>query len=157
MGLKEIGVGGFVVVGGAIYGLSEFGLSDVLTDDLKYVHEIPVEEREAYMTSVVTQFTEFYEGATYSTDDFDFVGDLQYDLNPKRSEFIEVVQSMHDVPQAEVKNLREYYAGQWMCDFEDSLIFTDKGWSYTTKMKNKNGQVMVTVTCQPEKAFGLRS
>lgn len=157
MDLKEIGIGGVVVIGGAIYGISEYGLSDVLKDEIKHVHEIPMEEREAYMSSVVTQFTEFYEGATYGTDDFDFVGSLKYDLNPKRTEFIEVVQSLHDVPKAEVKNLRKYYAGQWMCDFDDSTMFTDKGWSYTTKMKNKDGRIMVTISCKPETALGLRS
>jgi len=126
MDLKEIGIGGVVVIGGAIYGISEYGLSDVLTDEIKYVHEIPMEERED-------------------------------DLNPKRTEFVEVVQSLHDVPKAEVKNLRKYYAGQWMCDFEDSTMFTDKGWSYTTKMKNKDGRIMVTVSCKPEQKLGLRS
>jgi len=70
MGIKEIGTGTVVVIGGAIYGISEYGFGDVLQDELKTVAEVPIAEREAYMQTVADQFTEFYDGAVYGTENF---------------------------------------------------------------------------------------
>ncbi|WP_427450136.1 hypothetical protein [Litorimonas sp. WD9-15] len=149
MDLKEAGICGVVVIGGAIYGISEYGLSDVLTDDLKSVYDVPMTERHAYMTSVVDQFTEFYSGAIYGTDTYDFVGQLEYEIEPARATFVEVVESDIKIPLEEVKNIREYNTADWMCDHEDSRLFTDKGWTYVTELRNKGGLLMVTVTCSP--------
>jgi len=145
------------VIGGAIYGISEYGLGDVLKEDLKYVAEVPVAEREAYMLSVTEKFTEFYEGAVYGTDTFNMAGDLTYELKPRRTTFVEVVQSHHKLSNEQAKELKSYYSGNWLCEGEDSLLFTDKGWTYTTKLKNMDGRTMVVVTCKPPKATGLRT
>lgn len=156
MDIKEIGIGSVVVIGGAIYGISEYGLGDVLKDDLKPVAEVSMAEREAYMQSVTTQFTEFYEVALYGTDDFTFAGDFKYDLEPRKATFIEVVQSKNKLSKKQVKELKAYHADNWMCDTEDTLLFTDKGWTYSTKLKNVDGKTMVIVTCRPEQQIGLR-
>ena len=156
MSLKEIGMGSVVVIGGAVYGISEYGLGDVLQDELKPVAEVPMAERAAYMQSVTLQFTEFYGGALYGTDEFTFAGDLKYELDPKRAAFIEVTQSLNELSKTQVKELKAYHADDWMCEEEDSLLFTDKGWTYTTKLKNVDGRTMVIVTCKPENKLGLR-
>lgn len=156
MDIKEIGMGSVVVIGGAIYGISEFGLGDVLQDELRPVAEVPMAERTAYMQSVTTQFTEFYEGALYGTDDFTFAGEYKYELDIKRPAFIEVVQSFDKLSKQQVKDLQDYHSDDWMCDLEDSLLFTDKGWTYTTKLKNIDGRMMVIITCKPENNLGLR-
>ena len=156
MDIKEIGIGSVVVIGGAIYGISEYGLGDVLQDELKPAADVPMAERAAYMQSVTTQFTEFYEGALYGTDEFTFAGDFNYELDPQRPAFIEVVQSLNELSKEQVKDLKAYHADDWMCDLEDSLLFTDKGWTYTTKLKNVDGRTMVIITCKPENKLGLR-
>ena len=156
MDIKEIGMGTVVVIGGAIYGISEYGLGDVLKDELKAVAEVPMAEREAYMQSVTTQFTEFFEGALYGTDDFTFAGDFKYEIDTHRPAFIEVVKSHNELSKTQVKELKAYHADKWMCETEDTLLFTDKGWTYTTKLKNVDGRTMVIVTCKPENKVGLR-
>ena len=156
MELKEIGAGCFVVIGGAIYGISEYGLGDVLQDDLKTVAEVPMEEREAYMESVTVQFTEYFQAALYGTDDFTFAGDFKYEIDTRRPEFIEVVQSFNELSKDQVKELKTYHSDKWMCDTYDTLMFTDKGWTYTTKLKNVDGRTMVTVKCKPTNGPGLR-
>ena len=155
MSIKELGMGSVVVIGGAIYGISEYGLGDVLQEELKPVAEVPMAEREAYMQSVTTQFTEFYEGALYGTDDFTFAGDFKYEFDPKRAAFIEVTQSLNEISRQQVSELKAYHKDNWMCDTEDTLLFTDKGWTYTTKLKNVDGRTMVIVTCKPTHT-GLR-
>lgn len=156
MDIKEIGVGTVVVLGGAIYGVSEYGLGDVLQDELKAVAEVPMAEREAYMQSVAVQFTEFYDGAIYGTDTFNFAGEFKYDLDPRRAAFTEVAQSTHELTKAHIKELKAYHADKHLCETEDSLLFTDKGWTYTTKLKNINGRTMVIVSCKPKPKHGLR-
>ena len=150
MDIKEIGIAGFVVIGGAVYGISEYGYSDVLKEDLKAVSEVSIDERETYMESVAVQFTEFYEGALYGTDNFTFAGDLNYELDPDRPAFIEVTTSHTQITPEEVKDLKSYNADKWMCQTEDTLLFTDKGWTYTTKLKNLDGRTMVIITCNPD-------
>lgn len=157
MDIKEIGIGSVVVIGGAAYGISEYGLNDVLKEDLKYVAEVPVAEREAYMKSVTIQFTEFYNGAVYGTDSFNMAGDLTYELKPRKTAFVEVVQSHHEISPQNAAELKAYYSGTWYCEHEESLMFTDKGWTYTTKLKNLNGRTMVVISCKPPKATGLRT
>jgi len=157
MDIKELGITGFVVIGGAVYGISEYGLGDVLQDDLKYVSEVPYADREAYMQSVSVQFTEFYGGAIFGTDDFSLVGEMTYELDPKKTTFIEVIASEDKVSKEQVKELKSFYGDKWLCDTEDALLFTHKGWTYTTKLKNVDGRTMVNVTCRPSNASGLRS
>lgn len=149
MDIKEIGVGTVVVIGGAIYGVSEYGYGDILQEDIKIVQEVPLAEREAYMQSVTAQFTEFYEGALYGTDDFTFASDLKYEFDPKRAAFIQVSQSLNELSKTQAKELKAYHADQWICGTEDIVIFTEKGWTYTTKLKNVDGRTMVIVTCKP--------
>ncbi len=157
MDIREVVLGGVVVIGGTVYGVSEYGLGDVLKDELKTVAEVPMAERGAYMESVAVQFTEFYEGAIQGTENFVFAGDLTYELEVNRAAFIEVVQSNTEITKAQVKDLKAYNADKWMCDTEDTLLFTDKGWTYTTKLKNLDGRTMVIVTCNPTNDnIGLR-
>ena len=156
MGIKEIGTGTVVVIGGAIYGISEYGFGDVLQDELKTVAEVPMAERKAYMQTVADQFTEFYDGAVYGTENFNFATDLKYDLNPRRATFTQVSQSLNELSNDQVKELKAVHSDNWMCDTEDSLLFTDKGWTYKTKLKNLDGRLMVLVTCKPNKTSGLR-
>ena len=157
MDIKELGITGFIVVGGAIYGISEYGLGDVLQNDLKHVSEVPYAEREAYMKSVTVQFTEFYGGAVFGTDEFATVGSLSYELAPKRTTFIQVVDAQEKVTKAQEKDLKSFYSNKWVCETEDVLLFTDKGWTYTTKLKNTDGRTMVVVTCKPTNSSNLRS
>jgi len=156
VGIKEIGAGTVVVIGGAIYGISEYGLGDVLQEELKNVAEVPISERQAYMQTVADQFTEFYEGAVYGTENFDFATDLKYNINARRATFTQVSQSLNELTNDQVKELKTLHSDNWMCDTEDSLLFTDKGWTYKTKLKNLDGRLMVVVTCKPNKNSGLR-
>ncbi len=156
MDMKEIGVGCVVVIGGAVYSISEYGLGDVLQDELKTVAEVPMQEREAYMQSVTLQFTEHFAGALYGTDDFTFAGDFKYELDTRTPSFVEVVQSFNELSKQQVKELKAYHSDNWMCDTDDTLLFTEKGWTYTTKLKNVDGRTMVVVTCKPTSKPGLR-
>jgi len=153
MDIKEIGVTSVVVIGGAVYGISEYGFSDVLSEDIRHVSEVPVAEREVYMDSVVEQFTEFYSGAIYGTDTFSFSTPLKYRNNPFEASFTQIGQSEQVVSPAQVKELKAYHADKWMCEEEDALIFTDKGWIYKTLLKNKDGQLMVSVVCKPPQSL----
>ena len=148
MDIKELGICGFVVIGGAIYGVSEYGLGDILEQDLKTVAEVPMDERATYMQSVTVQFTEFFSGALYGTDNFTFATDLKYEFDPRRAAFIQVSQSHTKITKDEVADLKRYNKDKWMCETDNILLFTDKGWTYTTKLKNMDGRTMVTITCK---------
>ena len=109
------------------------------------------------MKSVTVQFTEFYGGAVFGTDEFATVGSLSYELAPKRTTFIQVVDAQEKVTKAQEKDLKSFYSNKWVCETEDVLLFTDKGWTYTTKLKNTDGRTMVVVTCKPTNSSNLRS
>ena len=155
MDIKEIGITSVVLIGGAVVGVSQFGLSDVLKDDLLLVADVPMAERQAYMDSVTTEFTEFYDFAIHGTEDFNFSGPLIYQNDPKTARFTELVKADQELSKTQVKELYDYYSDGWFCDDEEMLMFTDKGWTYRTALKNKDGKHMVTVDCKPTNV-GLR-
>jgi len=156
MDIKEIGITSVVLIGGAVVGVSQYGLSDVLDGDLRHVNEVPMEERQAYMDSVTKKFIETYDGSVHGTDTFNFSSPLIYENNAQKARFTEVVKAEQELSKTQVKELRTFYSGTWMCDHEDSQIFTNKGWTYRTTFSNKDGKHMVTVNCKPKNNVGLR-
>lgn len=149
MDIKEAGIATVVVIGGAVIGISEYGLGDVMSDDLRPAAEVPMDERQAYMTGVAAEFTEFFNGAVYGTDSFSFSGTLNFEVEPRTATFEEVVQAEQSLNAKQVKELKAYHADDWMCETEDTLLFTDKGWTYTTTLKNQDGRLMLSVECAP--------
>ena len=53
MDIKEYAIGGVVVIGGVVYGVSQGGLGDALTEDVKHMSTVSQEERAAYMLSLI--------------------------------------------------------------------------------------------------------
>ena len=44
MDIKEIGAGAVIVIGGIAYTVSEGGLADALTEDIKHISEVSLED-----------------------------------------------------------------------------------------------------------------
>ena len=68
MDIKEYAISGVVVIGGIAYGVSQGGLGDALTEDVKDISMVSQEERAAYMGGIVETFSENFAIYIVETD-----------------------------------------------------------------------------------------
>ena len=87
MDIKEIGACGVFVVGGAVYGISQFGLNDVLSEDLKHITEVTREDRPDYMDSIVVEFKNNLSSYGVETESYTFVGPSNFSTLPANGVF----------------------------------------------------------------------
>jgi len=148
MDIKEWGLGGVVLVGGAMYGISQFGLNDVLSEDLSYISDVTRQERPAYMASIVSEFSEAFETYSVESETYIFVGQSKFSTSPSNGTFVEVVTQEKPVPSEEVKGLKSAMHTADFCAQEEMTMFTEKGWSYRFKMKDSKGRQIFAITCR---------
>jgi len=87
MDIKEWGAGGVIVVGGAVYGFTQMGLNDVLSDDLRHITEVSQQERPAYMDSVVAEFAEAFQVYQVETETYAYAGISNFSAAPASGTF----------------------------------------------------------------------
>ena len=151
MELKEVGLAGVFVVGGAV-AFGSVGLNDVLSEDLRHVAEVPSAERAAYMEDVVAEFAEAFDSFGVETDTYVVGGWSEFSAEPASATFVEVVRAEHEVPPEAWRELRAYWAETAFCEDAEATMFTDQGWSYSFSFRNANGRVMVSSECRPDGA-----
>ena len=85
MEIKEAGVCGVIVVGGAIFGIAQGGLGDALSDDIKPYHEVSADERADYMQTIVGQFTESFDTYFIQNENYTYAGNSVFSTKPSQS------------------------------------------------------------------------
>ena len=151
MDIKEIGACGVFVVGGTIYGVSQFGLNDVLSEDLVHISEISRQERPAYMDKVVAEFDDAFETYGVQTETYTFVGTSHFSTAPASGTFTEVVRQDTAVPRKEIKALRAVMEESDFCAQDEMTMFTENGWTYSFSLKDSKGQKLFKINCTPLK------
>ena len=154
MDLKEMGVCGVVVIGGAVYGISQVGLGDALSEDLRAYHEVPAEERAAYMQSVVAEFSDTFETYSVQTQTYEYTGYSTFSAQPIRGLFDEVVSREGSIPKKELPAIKEQLTQHSFCSQDEMMMFTNKGWNYRFKLKDGSGRTVTTIICQPSQNTG---
>ena len=150
MEIQEWLVGGAFVVGGVVYGASQVSLGDVLSDDLRHISEVSLEERPAYMDSVVKEFqANFSEYAIPVSEDTAYIGLSTFSASAKYGEFKEVVNQQEKVPSKHVKLIATTLDQASFCEQAEMTMFTDQGWSYEFSIRNSNGSHIHSITCTP--------
>lgn len=151
MDMKEIGACGVFVVGGAVYGISQFGLNDVLSEDLVHISEVSRQERPAYMDKVVAEFDTAFDTYGVQSESYTFVGVSHFSTAPSSGTFTEVVRQDEVVPRKEIKGLRDIMAENDFCAQDEMTMFTNNGWTYSFSMTDSKGQKIFAVNCAPLK------
>lgn len=154
MDIKEIGVCGVVVVGGAIYGISQVGLGEALSEELRPFHEVPAAERADYMQQVVDEFSGHFDTYFIQTPSYDYMGHSTFSSQPLRGLFDEVVSQDETVPREELPAIKAQLKPDLFCAQDEMTMFTDKGWQYRFKLKDGNGRLIATVICHPSQNAG---
>lgn len=150
MDIQEWLVGGAFVVGGVVYGASQVGLGDALSEDLRHITEVSQEEMPAYMESVVKDFSEsFQDYAIPVTEDTAYIGKSAFKAAPKYGAFKEIVTQTEKVPSKHVKLMASLLKKSNFCEQEEMKMFTDKGWNYEFSIKNMNGSHIYSINCTP--------
>lgn len=151
MDIKEIGACGVFVVGGVVYGVSQYGLNDVLSEELVHISEVSRQERPAYMDKVVAEFDTAFDNYGVETESYTFVGESHFSTAPSSGTFTEVVRQDTAVPKKEIKALRAVMVEGDFCAQEEMTMFTEKGWTYSFSMTDTKGQKIFAVNCAPLK------
>ena len=154
MDLKEMGVCGVVVIGGAVYGISQVGLGDALSEDLRAYHEVPAEERAIYMQSVVAEFSDAFDTYMIETETYNYVGQSTFSSQPLRGLFDEVVSQKETIPKKDLPAIKERLTQHSFCSQDEMMMFTNKGWNYRFKLKDGSGRTVTTIICQPSQNTG---
>ena len=149
MNLKELGIGGVIVVGGAAYGISQYGLNDVLSEELRYYSNVSIDERPGYMESVVAEFTEVFSTYGVETPSYTYVGVSNFTTSPSNGTFVEVVVQEEKVPEGEIKGIRAQMEVSDFCQQAEMTMFTEKGWSYRFTLQDGSGRNIFKATCKP--------
>ena len=149
-----MGVCGVVVIGGAVYGVSQAGLGDALSEDIRPYHEVSNAERATYMQSIVGEFTEAFDTYIIQTETYDYVGHSTFSTQPDSGLFDEVVSPEKAVPKKELAEIKKRMNPDDFCAQEEMMLFTTKGWQYRFKLKNKDGRTIATVICHPSQNAG---
>lgn len=149
MDVKEMGACGVIVVGGAVFGISQMGLNDVLSEDLKHISEVTRQERPAYMDTIVAEFTEAFDIYQVQTDNYSFVGYSKFSTAPSSGTFIEVVRQDSPVPKSADKGIKAFMAEQNFCRQDEMTMFADNGWTYKFSMRDSKGRKIFTIDCKP--------
>jgi len=149
MDIKEIGAGAAVIIGGVVYGVSSGGLGDALSNEVRYVREVPYEERAAYMDEITADFAENFEYYIVQTETFDYVGHSKFTSHPAKAMFAEIVRSEERIPRDEIKKIKARFEVGF-CEQDEMTMFTEKGWSYDFKVMDGEGRRIFTVLCQAD-------
>ena len=149
MNLKELGIGGVIVVGGAAYGISQYGLNDVLSEEIRPYSTVSEQERPAYMASVVSEFTEAFSTYAVETPTYVYVGYSKFTTSPSNGTFVEVVSQEDRVPENEIKGIRAEMDASSFCQQAEMTMFTDNGWRYRFTLQDSSGRNIYKVTCKP--------
>ena len=151
MEIKEIGGVAVVVVGGAVFGISQMGLNDVLSEDLRPLAEVSMQERPAYMSGIVNEFSEVFDTYFIETESYTYVGQSKFTTAPSSGTFMEVVRQNEAVPKKEMKKLTNFMKESNFCEQDEMTMFTDKGWTYRFRMVDGKGNQVYAVICRPAK------
>jgi len=149
MDIKELGACGVFVVGGTVYGISQLGLNDVLSEDLRHISEVTFQERPAYMDTVVAEFTDAFATYGVETETYTYVGNSNFSTLPAMGTFVEVVRQDSPVPKRAVKGIKKQMELANFCDQGEMTMFTEKGWTYRFSMEDSNGLKVFAVVCKP--------
>lgn len=149
MDVKEIGGIGVVVVGGALFGFSQLGLNDALSEELRHISDVPLLERPAYMSEIASEFTEAFDTYSIQTETYYYEGVSTFKTSPNEELFIEVVTQDKPVPSKEIKALRDYMVAYNFCAQEEMTMFTAKGWSYKFTVEDSKGRKIFNTHCEP--------
>ena len=148
MEIKEWGVGA-LFVGGAAYGIAQYGLNDVLSEDLKHITEVTLEQRPAYMDQVVAEFTEAFATYGVQTETYMYEGFSNFTTSPRDGAFVEVVRQDSPVPQKEISGIRAVLEEADFCQQDEMTMFTENGWTYRFFMEDSQGRRVYSVVCLP--------
>ena len=149
MEIKEIGGIGVLIVGGAVYGISQYGLNDVLTEDLRHVSTVTMAERPAYMSEVTGQFAEAFETYAVESETYIYVGYSEFKTAPGSGTFVEVVRSEEALPLEEIPGITQAMEESDFCAQEEMTMFTDQGWAYRFTMVDATGRQIFDAHCRP--------
>lgn len=149
MEIKEKIIGA-LFVGGAAYGVSQYGLNDVLSEDMRHITSISAEERPAYMEQVVTEFTQAFSTYSIESETYLYEGFSKFTTSPADGTFVEIVTQDSPVPQKEISGLRTEMDNMNFCAQAEMTMFTENGWTYRFSMQDKNGQRVFSIVCQAE-------
>ncbi len=150
MDIKEYALGGVVVIGGVAYGVSQGGLGDALTEDIKHITTVSVQERPAYMESIVKDFTENFAVYIVQTESYDYVGMSSFSYIAEDGTFTEVVRSEEVVGGNNVKTVKAKMQESDFCAQNEMTMFTDNGWRYRFIMHDEKGNRFYQITCQSD-------
>lgn len=150
MSVKELCTGAVIVIGGVAYTVSEGGLADALSEDIKHIAEMTFEERPAYMAGIVDDFNETFSHFIVQTDNYDYLGLAKFKALAGQGLFEGVAQTEETTDQANIDAVRTQMEAGDFCEQDQMLMFTEKGWSYRFTMKDAQGRRFYTVTCSPD-------
>ena len=150
MDIKEYAISGVVVIGGIAYGVSQGGLGDALTEDVKHISTVSQEERDTYMGGIVETFAENFAIYMVPTETYGYVGDSKFSFKADDGMFVEVVKSQEDTTDANIKSVKDKMKANDFCAQEEMTLFTDKGWQYRFMMQDHKGNRFYQITCQSD-------
>ncbi len=150
MEITEWLVGGAFVAGGVVYGVSQAGLGDALSEDLRHITEVSQAEMPAYMDSVVKDFQDNFEDyAIPISEDTAYIGKSLFSAAPQYGSFKEVVTQTEKVPSKHVKIMASLLKASNFCEQAEMTMFTDQGWTYEFSVNNSNGSHIHSINCVP--------
>ena len=149
MDLKQWGIGGAVVCGGAALGFSQFGLNDVLSADLLPIDQVEYVDRAAYMQTIASEFAENFDTYGVESDTYYFEGTSHFSTSPSNGTFVELVRQDDAVPEAEIKGLYQAMVEMDFCGQDEMTMFTENGWTYSFTMQDSNKREIYAVICRP--------
>lgn len=150
MDIKEYACGSIVVIGGIAYGVSQGGLGDALTEDVKNISAVSYEDRPAYMEGIVEDFSENFLIYMVQTESYDYVGNSSFSYIAEDGTFTEVVTSQEALSQDNVNVVKAELKASDFCEQQEMTMFTDKGWQYRFIMNDEKGNRFYQVTCQSD-------
>jgi len=148
MDIKELGAGGFIIIGGAVFGLTQMGLNDVLSEDLKHISEISQAERPDYMDTITAEFAENFGAYSVDTGTYVYAGLSRFSSEPSRGRFVELVTQDTAVPKNEIKKLHAQLEAKTFCEQDEMTMFTNQGWSYKFTLKDSTGRKIADIHCE---------
>ena len=148
MDIKEIGATGVVVIGGAVYGLTQLGLNDVLSEDMKHISEVSLADRPEYMESITTEFAENFGAYSVDTGTYVYAGLSEFSSKPNKGQFVELVVQDTPVPKKEMKKMKQKLEHNAFCAQAEMTMFTDKGWNYKFTLKDSTGLKIADIHCK---------
>lgn len=148
MDIKEYALGGVVVIGGVAYGVSQGGLGDALSEDVKYISAVSQQERPAYMEGIVEDFTDNFSTYLVQTENYYYVGQSKFSFKAEEGLFVEVVKSEDLAKDKDIKAVQAEMKNSEFCAQAEMTMFTYKGWEYRFILEDQKGYRIYQVTCR---------